>query len=191
MYSYVADWQIPRAHWADMANPESADKAILDKAMADGTIVGYGKDEVLVHQPDGATHDNWWSATSMAGLIKVLDRLMASSTAASPALESATKHWDSIDVSRYYNWHPGSFKNGYTRVASYKLKPDAPDDALDSLSQNMIVPLLEKMLSDGTIVEYEIDTEAIHTETPSSFGLFTSLPARKASTRWTQQFWKA
>ena len=97
MYSYVADWQIPRAHWADMASANSADKAILDKAMADGTIVGYGNDEVLVHQPDGATHDNWWSAMSMAGLIKVLDQLMASGTSASPALESATKHWDSID----------------------------------------------------------------------------------------------
>ena len=169
MYSYVADWQIPRAHWADMASANAADKAILDKAIADGTIVGYGNDEVLVHQPDGATHDDWWSAMSMAGLIKVLDQFYASGNTSSPALESATKHWDSIFVSRYYNWHPGSYKGGYTRAASYKLKADAPDDAIDTLSKHLVVPLLEKMLSDGAISEYEIDTEAIHTQAPGTF----------------------
>src|ERR1700756_3410959 len=39
MYTYVADWQIPRAHWADMAKANSADNAILEKALGDGTIV--------------------------------------------------------------------------------------------------------------------------------------------------------
>jgi hypothetical protein len=28
----------------------------------------------LIHQPDGATHDEWWSAMSMAGLLNVLDQ---------------------------------------------------------------------------------------------------------------------
>ena len=37
MYSYVANWQIPRAQWGDMQKANAADKAILDKAMADGT----------------------------------------------------------------------------------------------------------------------------------------------------------
>jgi hypothetical protein len=73
MYSYVANWQIPRAHWAEMAKGNAADKPIMDKALADGTIVGYGDDENLVHQSDGETHDDWWSSMSMAGLMKVLD----------------------------------------------------------------------------------------------------------------------
>src|ERR1700751_1770025 len=122
MYSYVANWQIPRAQWADMEKANAADKAILDKALADGTIVGYGNDENLVHQPDGETHDNWWSAMSMAGLIKVLDAFYASPNNASPALNSATKHWDLILVSRYYNWKSGAYKSGYTHVGLYKLK---------------------------------------------------------------------
>ncbi len=177
MYSYVADWQIPRAHWADMAGANAADKAILDKAMADGTIVGYGNDEALVHQSDGATHDNWWSATSMAGLIKVLDQFYASPNIASPALDSATKHWDSIFVSRYYNWHSGAYKSGYTRAATYKLKADAPDDAIDTLSKQLVVPLLEKMLSDGAISEYEVDTEAVHTQDPGLFWIVFIAPS--------------
>jgi len=101
MYSYIANWQIPRANWADMEKANSADRAILEKALADGTIVGYGDDENLVHQPDGETHDNWWSAMSMAGLIKVLDQFYASPNSTSPALASATKHWDLIFVSQY------------------------------------------------------------------------------------------
>jgi hypothetical protein len=169
MYSYVSNWQIPRAHWAEMDKANAADKAILDKALADGTIVGYGDDENLVHQADGETHDNWWAAMSMAGLIKVLDQFYASSNIASPVLTSATKHWDLVFVSRYYNWKPGSWKGGYVHVGSYKLKADAPDDAVDTISKQLVVPLLEKLLADGTILEYEIDTQAIRTEAPGSF----------------------
>lgn len=169
MYSYIANWQIPRAQWGEMQKANAADKAVLDKALADGTIVGFGNDEALVHQADGITHDNWWSSMSMAGLIKVLDAFYASGTVTSPALASATKHSDAILVSHYYNWHPGAYKTSYTHVGSYKLKADAPDDAVDTVSKRIVVPLLEKLLADGAIREYEVDTEAIHTTSPDTF----------------------
>ena len=169
MYTYVADWVIPRAQWGEMEKSYAASQKILDKAMASGTIVGYGNDENLVHQPDAETHDNWWSAMSMAGLINVLEQFYQTGNATSPVQISATKHWDSIFVSKYYNWHPGSFKNGYTHLGAYKLAKDAPNDAIDVLSKNFVVPLLEKLLADGTIHEYEIDTQAIHTEAPGTF----------------------
>lgn len=171
MYSYVANWQIPRAHWADMAKAGDADKPILDKAMADGTIVGYGSDENYVHTPDGYTHDDWWSAMSMASVLKVLNQMYASGNTDSPVLESATKHSDEIVVSRYYNWHPGTNTNVPLQVAIYKLKPDAPDDAIETLSKTLIVPLMEKCLADGSIVEYEVDTQAVHTDAPGMFAI--------------------
>jgi hypothetical protein len=176
MYSYIADWQFPRASWGEIDKANAADKPILDKALADGTIVAYGSDEALVHTPDGATHDDWWSAMSMAGLIKVLDQFYASGNTASPVMSSATKHWDSIFISRYYNWHSGAFKGAYTHVSSYKLKADAPDDAVDSLSKNLVAPLLEKLVADGTILEYEIDTMAIHTAAPDTFWIVYVCP---------------
>lgn len=171
MYSYVADWQIPRAHWGEMPKAEDATKPILDKALADGTIVAYGSDENYVHTAEGYTHDDWWSSTSMAGLLKVLDQMYSSGNADTPALESATKHEDEIVVSRYYNWHSGSYKNAPLQVALYQLKADAPDDAVAMLSKNLVVPLMEKLLSDGTIVEYEIDIQAVHTDPPGSFAI--------------------
>jgi hypothetical protein len=169
MYTYVGNWAIPRAQWADLEKQTTANQKIMEKAIADGTLVAYGTDTNLIHQTDGATHDDWWSSMSMAGLLNVLDQIYKSGSATSPVLASATKHWDGLYVSRYYNWHSGSWKDVYTRVAVYKLKPDAPDDALDTLSKNLFVPLLEKLLADGAIHEYEIDTESIHTEAPGTF----------------------
>jgi len=169
MYSYFASWTIPRAQWAEMQKADAADESTLQKAMADGTIIGYGSDLNLVHQPDGSTHDDWWSSMSMAGLVNVLDRFYKSSSVTSPALASAIRHWDQILQSRYYNWHSGSYKGAYTRVAQYKLKENAPDNAVETLSKHLFVPLLEKMLAEGAIFEYEVDTEAIHTQDPGTF----------------------
>jgi len=169
MYSYIGNWAIPRAGWSDMAKNTAEDNKVVAKALAAGTLVGYGDDVALVHQVDGITHDQWWSATSMAGVINVLEQFYQSGSATTPVLGSATKHWDNIYVSRYYNWHPGTYKNVYTHTAFYKLKADAPNDGVEVLSKSLIVPLLEKQLADGSIHEYEIDTEAIHTEDPGTF----------------------
>jgi hypothetical protein len=169
LYTYVADWNIPREKWGDMEKSYAGSQKMLDKAVADGTIVGYGSDVTLVHQGDGVTHDDWWSAMSLAGVLNVLDQLEKSSDSATSVLASATNHFDNVYESRYYNWHPGTTKDGYTYEASYRLKPDAPDNAVDTLSKKLIVPLLEKLFADGTLREYEVDTQAIHTEAPGSF----------------------
>jgi hypothetical protein len=166
MYSYVGNWVVPRGQWAEMEKNNAADQKTLDKAMSSGTIVGYGFDTNLVHQADGSTHDDWWSAMSMAGLLNVLEQFYQAGSATNPVLVSSTKHWDNIYVSKYYNWHPGTYKNVYTHVATYKLKTDAPDDAADTLSKSVMVPFFEKLLADGAIHEYEIDTEALHSTDP-------------------------
>lgn len=176
MYSYVSNWNIPRAQWADFEKANAADGAILEKAMANGTIVGYGDDTNLVHEADGSTNDDWWSAMSEAGLLNVLEQFYKSGSATTPVLGNAMKHWDAIYVSRFYNWKSGSVKGGYTHGSSYKLKADAPDDAIETLSKNVFVPMLERLLADGTLLEYEIDTQAIHTQAPATFWIFYITP---------------
>ena len=47
---------------------------------------------------------------------------------------------------------------------------------IDTLAKSAIVPLMEKMLAAGTIMEYEIDTQSIHTQAPGSFYLFYLCP---------------
>lgn len=171
LYTYVANWAIPRAQWGEMAKSAADDQKILDKDIADGTLVGYGSDENLIHQPDSETHDDWWSSMTMAGIVKVLDQFSKSGASTTPLLSSATKHWDNLYVSHYYNWRSGSVKGAYTRVQVYKLKADASDDAVATLSKNVIVPVMEKLLADGTIAEYEIDEQMVHTTSPDMFML--------------------
>ena len=169
MYSYVANWSIPRGQWGEMDKQTASDNKASEKAFAEGTLVGYGDDVNLVHQPDGMTHDSWFSSMSMAGVIAVLEQAYKSGSTTAPVLSAATKHADGIYVSRYYNWHSGSWKGVYTRVAAYTLKPGVPNDAVDTLAKNLFVPMLEKLLADGAIHEYEIDQEAIHTDDPGAF----------------------
>lgn len=164
MYSYISYWSIPRSQWGEMEKADAADQKITQQALANGTIIGYGTDTNLIHQADGASHDEWWSAMSLSGLLNVLDQYYKSGSATSPVLGSSTKHWDQILVSRYYNWHSGSWKGVYTAVSAFKLKADAPNDAVDTLSKNLFAPLMEKMMADGQVHEYEIDTEAYHTQ---------------------------
>jgi hypothetical protein len=171
MYSYVADWSFPRAQWGEADKATAANEKTLEKALAGGALVGYGSDRYVIHEEDGITHDDWFSSMSMAGLLNTLDEVYKAGGATAPVLASATKHSDSLWVSRYYNWRAGSWKGAYTRVAVYKLKPDAPNDAVETLSKNVFVPLLEKLLADGALVEYEVDVQAVHTESPSIFAI--------------------
>jgi len=169
MYTYVAFWTLPRTQWAEEAKEVAGEQKMMEKGISDGQIVAYGDDENLVHQNDAPTHDDWFSAMSMAGLLNLLDGIYKSGAPTSPVDVSATKHSDAIFVSRYYNWHSGSWKGVYSETSMYKLKADAPDNAVETISKNLVGPLMEKMLADGAIHEYEIDTEAIHTEAPGTF----------------------
>jgi hypothetical protein len=175
VYIYVANWAIPRAKWAEMEKSDSATDKLMEKALASGTLVAYASSETVVHENDGYTHGSWWSATSEAGLLNVLDQLSGSAST-SAVLASATKHTDMILVTRYYNWKAGSFKRAFGHNSSYTLKADASSDALDTLSKSAFVPVLEKLLAEGSIIEYEIDREAIHTTSPDKLWVYYVTP---------------
>jgi hypothetical protein len=167
MYTYFANWEFPRARWGDVEKANAGTQKLLDQAIGSGTLVAYGDDTTIVHQLEGPTHDSWWSSLSEASVLDVLDSIMKAPPP--PVLASATKHVDAIYVSQFYNWRAGTYKGAYTHAASYKLKADAPDDAVESIAKNFIVPLMEKLLAAGAVVEYEVDEEAIHTESPGTF----------------------
>jgi hypothetical protein len=169
LYTYVGSFAVPRAKWADMEKQSAATQKVFDKALSSGSLVGYGNDTSLVHTSEGFTHDSFWSSMSMAGVLGVLEELDKGGSTTGSVFVSATKHEDSLLVSHYYNWKPGTLAGAYTHVAGYTLKDSAPENALDLINKSFGVPLFEKLLADGTIVEYEIDEEQIHTEAPGRF----------------------
>ncbi len=179
MYSYVANWAFPRAQWADVEKNRASLNASMQKAVSAGSIIGFGDDTYVIHQGDGETHDNWFSSTSMAGLMTVLEQLTSSGASTSTTNTSATKHWDNLFVAKYYNYKPGTYK-GFGRGASYVLKKEAPADGAEQLSKEIFVPFLEKLFADGIIVEYEIDLEAVHTSDPGTIFVYYICPTAES-----------
>jgi hypothetical protein len=184
MYTYEASWVYPRAMWPEVEKGSEAGRKIVEKAMASGGLVGSGSDARVIHTIEGDTQDTWFSGTSQAAVLNVLDEVAKANSGPS-MLTSATKHWDGLYVSRYYNWKSGTWKGAYTRGSTYTLKPDAPNDAIDVLAKSFISPLMEKLLAEGTIIEYEIDTEAVHTADPAEFYLMVITPTAEGLDKLT------
>jgi hypothetical protein len=166
VYTYVSEWAVPRAMWADYKKEDDADLDAMKKAMADNTIVSYGSFAVLNHQEGAATHGSWFSATSMANLMKVLEGLRSAPGATAPVL-AASKHWDYILTSREHNGHTGTFTNGYLRVARWSPRAGGSDPD-GKIQRATIVGVLEKLLAAGALHSYTIDEEVVHSEEPGT-----------------------
>lgn len=167
LYTYVAEWAVPRSMWADYQKMQSAQNDGMNKLVADGSIISYGSFTVLNHQEGMATHGSWFQAGSMASLMKVLEDVRLAPSATSPVLV-ASKHWDYVLESRNYNARSGSFKNGYLRVGRWKYKAGASDPD-GKIMKATAVALLEKLQADGALYSYQIDEEVVHSQDPNGF----------------------
>ena len=160
-YTYVSEWTVPRAMWGDYLKGEAADIDLMKKGVADGVITGFGTFAVLNHQEGEPTHGTWFNATSMANLLKFLETLR-NAPGATDAPLAASKHWDYILQSHDYAGHSGTFNNGILRVGRWAPHPGATD-ADGKILKATMVALLDKLLADGALHAYTIDTESIHT----------------------------
>jgi hypothetical protein len=169
MYTYVSEWGVPRAMWGEYMKQEAATDTDMNKFVADGTLMAYGRFSVLNHQEGEATHGSWFSAGSMANILKVLESLRSAPDSVSPAL-SASKHWDYVLSSRDYNYHPGTFKNGYLRVGFWAPKAGSNDQD-GKIMRTTMVSLLDSLVASGALHGYQIDAEAVHSSDPGSLNI--------------------
>jgi len=166
VYTYVAEWSVPRAMWADYQKQEDGELDAMKKAVSDGTIMSFGEFSVLNHQEGAPTHGSWFSSTSMANLMKVLEARRNAPAATSPVL-AASKHWDYILSSTNHNGHSGTFTNGYLRVGRWPTKAGG-NDPDGKILKSTIVAVLEKLFADGALHSYTIDEENVHSEDPGT-----------------------
>jgi hypothetical protein len=162
MYSFIAVWNIPRDQWKAREDQSAAARKILDRAISEGTIVAYGFD-------GNPLHDTFWLSMSREGLRKVRDEFQKVGITVVPVSTEADPPPASILISRYYNWRPVTCENAYVHVGIYKIRPNAPPDAMDRLSSHFFAPPLERMLADGAIFEWETDTYADPEDAPGTF----------------------
>ena len=168
IYTYVAQWSASRANWPAMEKVDAAQKQIFERLFADGTIIAYGRYRVVSHQEGQPTHGDWWTATSMANLLKALSAVSAQTGASDMnKVLGESKHWDLILTSKQYGVHSGTVENGYLRVSTYTAKP-GQGEMLNTAIKAYMVPVLEKLLADGAIHGYSIDREAVHSSDPAT-----------------------
>lgn len=162
MYSYIAVWNIPESEWEKRNDQAEAAKKILDQAIDNNTIFSYGYDR-------NPLHDTFWLSMSKAGLETVRDQFQKIGISKVPAKEDIKVIPASILVSRYYNCKTIRCENAYVHVGVYKIRPDAPADTVDQLSKYYFGPVLEQMLIDGAIFEWETDVYDNPKDSPGTF----------------------
>jgi hypothetical protein len=164
MYVYVSEWAVPRAQWGEMAKLDDQERALEDKLLNDGTITAYGELVSLIHTEGQPTHADFFWAPSEGNILKALAGFYAQPGNTSPVL-AGSKHWDHFLRSTIHNYRSGKFDGAYLAGSMWKLKP-GQGHAFDAIVKSRIIPLLEKGLSEGTVIFYSVDSEDYHTEAP-------------------------
>ncbi len=174
IYTYISEWTVPRAQWGEFLKNDDDEKTLMDKLVADGTLIGYGSFVNLIHQEGEPTHGSWMTATSEGHLAKALEAMWARPGLTSPAL-AASKHWDYLTVSRMYNSRSGTWQGAYLAGDQWDVKPGAMREYNELLKSTM-VPVLDKAMADGVIVSYGFATEDYHTGKLGRVTFYCMLP---------------
>src|ERR1700686_1610426 len=180
VYTYVSQFQVPRANWA--AYSEDSEKSIvpiLEKLLADGSIVSWSTSEAVIHTADGYTHSAVWSATSIAGLMKVLDEVRKNGPR--PGQIAATKHEDLLLQTRMY--HNGTGEPTYLRGVCSLAKPDKPEN-YTSMLKKLLFPTFEEQLKKGVDTYYGLDEQYVNTSAPSTRCLIIGYPNAESIDKW-------
>jgi hypothetical protein len=163
VYTYISEWAVQRAQWPDMIKLDDQDKALMEKLVADGTLTGYGAYTNLIHQEGEPTHGTWMTATSEGNILKALEAVYAQPGSTTAPVQDASKHWDYLLVGRIYNQRSGKSQGGYLAGDQWDVKPGQMH-AYTELMKSAVVPVFEKLLADGTVTAYGMDTEDFHTQ---------------------------
>ncbi len=183
VYTYVSQFQVPRANWAQFAeDTEKTANPILERLMADGTLLGWGSFENIVHTPDGMTHGAWWSSASLAGITRVLDEIRKAGSR--PGQNAATKHEDYLMRSVYY--HGASVSGagtGYLRVNCTLTQPGKSDDFVATLKK-YLGSTFEDQLKKGNATYYGMDEQYVLNGPGSLRCTVAAFPTSEGMNKW-------
>jgi hypothetical protein len=180
VYTFVSQFQIPRANWAQYS--EDAEKTIvpiMEKLAADGAILSWSTFEQVVHTPDGYTHGAAWSSTSISGLMKVLDEVRKAGPR--PGQIAATKHEDYLMQTTMY--HAGSGTPAYLRVVCSNAKADKPD-GYTAMLKKLLVPTFEEQIKKGVATYYGVDEQYVNNSAPSIRCVVITYPNADGMDKW-------
>ena len=180
VYTYVSQFQIPRANWAQYSeDTEKSFVPVVEKSLADGAILSWSTFEQVIHTPEGYTHGAAWSSNTIAGLMKVLDEIRKNGPR--PAQIAATKHEDLLMQTRMY--HGGSGTETYLRVVCSMAKADKPE-GYTAMLKKLLVPTFEEQLKKGVATYYGVDEQYVNTGAPSLRCVVITYPNAEGMDKW-------
>ncbi len=163
VYTFLAHWNVPRAQWAEfIAFGEQNAFPVLERMLADGTIVAWGSTVAVVHEQGGTTHEVYWAASSIAGIERAREDL--AKLPQSPVLSGA-KHHDHLLQSLIHQGGSIDRTSGYLYVSIEKVQPGRARE-WRAVWEKYIKPTYDELLANGTILLYEVSREYVHTEDP-------------------------
>ena len=152
----------------------------MQHLVAEGTIIAWGSDANYLHTEDGYTHEDFFIASSRAGILKALETLRPLATAGS--YTAVTKHKDMFAHTMAHGGKTSSATTGYVRVGSWMAKPGEGDVFAEHVKKH-IPPMLDADIADGTVLMYTFDTEDIHTDPLGWYTLAVVYPSAEAIDR--------
>lgn len=180
VYTYVSQFQVPRANWAQYAeDTEKTFVPVAEKMLAEGAIVSWSTFEQVVHTPDGFTHGAAWSSNSLAGLMKVLDEVRKNGPR--PGQIAATKHEDYLMQTTMYR--AGSGTPAYLRVVCSMAKADKPD-AYTAMLKKLLVPTFEEQVKLGVATYYGVDEQYVNNDAQSWRCVVINYPNAESMDKW-------
>ncbi len=185
VYTLVGLWQVTGSDTKLFEdNFAKYQKPILDKFVADGTIIEYGFETTALHTPDGYTHTRWITAETRAKVETAIRTIVAAYD--KMPLEQRTKmdkdaermikkHRDYLVSSAGYRNKPGQYTKGYGIESFFQAKPGKLNE-LKQLWAKYNKPVMDQLLNDGTVLAAGMDTEDYHTEEPGGVVVWYVVP---------------
>ncbi len=185
VYTYVAHWNVPRAQWAEFtAFGEESVRPVLERILANGTIVSWGISTTVVHEQNGTTHEVWWAASSIAGIERAREELVKVSPS---AVVPGAKHHDHLLQSLIHRGSTTDTTSGYLYISVYKVQPGR-GQAWRALWEKYFKATCDELLANGTLLAYEVSVQYIHTDDPRTRIIWYVLPSADAEDKMNAAF---
>lgn len=160
-YTFVSEWGVPCDKWADYTASGEKLNPVLDKLMADGTLIAWGRFTVVVHEDAGDTHGLWWTAKTLGNLLRAQDAIAQNPASANPIL-AGFKHHDHIMRSLAAGGKPGASGSGYLWVSIDPMKTGQLENFAGIFKKDL-QPVFDQLVAGGTLFNYSFSTEVVHT----------------------------
>ena len=190
----VATFKVAPGKEAAFVDKGKAFIPVLDKLLDSGLILGYGIDVDMLHVPDNNNITFWTEPANYDNLAKSEDAIEAF-IKSNPALmhdlaslADMTTHHDFI-LRTWEASHKGTPAGAQPveDIDSVRVKPGRGRDFL-TMFRNFDKPVYEKLVADGVIYAYELDTEAVHTLEPGLVWVIVTMPSLGAKDKVNAAF---